>query len=142
MTDTNETQPALVLDFGDGAAESFKAHRYANQFLLVRHVEELFGDGYDALKAASILVLDQVLDEDKARAERFLFEHGRSDTYLEAIREGLGKVWQGETTLPLDRPSDSSETTSPPGGGTSSMDDLSLLDMEAESPTVPTSSLV
>ena len=63
MPENTEVQAALVLDFGDGATETFKAHRYANQFLLVKHVDDLFGDGYEALRAASILVMDQVEEE-------------------------------------------------------------------------------
>ena len=130
MPENTEVQAALVLDFGDGATETFKAHRYANQFLLVKHVDDLFGDGYEALKAASILVMDQVEEDEHARLERFLYEHGREDTYLQAIRDGLGKVWSGETSLPLDRPSDSSETTSAPDGEPSSTGDSSLQDTQ------------
>lgn len=130
MPENTEVQAALVLDFGDGATETFKAHRYANQFLLVKHVDDLFGDGYEALRAASILVMDQVEEDEHARLERFLFEHGREDTYLNAIRDGLGKVWSGETSLPLEPSPDSSATTSPLGGEPSSTGGSSLQDTQ------------
>lgn len=117
----NEQTSLLVLDFGDGEREEFKAHRFANQFLLVRHIDKLFEGGYEGLVAATSLAIDQVLPEEKERLEQFLFAHGRSDSYIKAIHDGLSACWSGETKLPLDQPSTSSETTSPSGGGTSSM---------------------
>lgn len=123
--DTTEPTPLLVLDFGDGAREEFKAHRYANQFLLVRHIDQLFAGGYEGLVAATNLALDQVLPEEKPRLEQFLFENGRSESYIEAIHDGLQGCWKGETNLPLGSSSDSSETSSLTDGDQPSKDDSS-----------------
>ena len=125
MAENQEAQSALVLDFGDGVVETFKAKRYANSFLLARHAEDLGGGGYQAIVAATTLALDQVEDDEHVRLERFLFENGRNENYLEAISEGLGNVWSGETKLPFDQPSTSSETISPQDGDTSSTEDSS-----------------
>lgn len=131
---TDEATPLLVLDFGDGVKGEFKAHRYANQFLLVRHSDDLFRGGYKAIEAATILTLDQVLPEEKERLEQFLFENGRSDNYVDAISDGLQACWSGETNLPLEPSSDSSETSSPTDGDPSSKDDSSSPDTPAPPP--------
>ena len=125
MTENNAPTPLLVVDFGDGQRGEFKAHRYANQFLLVRHIDQLFAGGYEGLVAATNLALDQVLPEEKGRLEQFLFEHGRSEDYITAIHDGLQGCWTGETNLPLGSSPDSSETSSPTDGDQSSRDDSS-----------------
>lgn len=122
---TGETVPLLVLDFGDGKRGEFKAHRYANQFLMVKHIDNMFAGGYDGLVAATTLAMDQVLPEEKEKLEQFLFENGRSDQYIIAIQNGLNGVLSGETNLPLESSQDSSETTSPQDGDQSSTDDSS-----------------
>ena len=136
MTDTNDVQPTVVLDFGDDGSGTFKAHRYANQFLLVRHLDQAFGSegDYAAIVAATNLVRDQVLDEERDRLDEILYRAGRSEDYVVVIRDALGECWKGETSLPLDRSDDSSATTSPTGGDTSSTDDSSSPDTVEESP--------
>ena len=127
---TEDVQPTIVLDFGDGVSETFKAHRYANQFLLVRHLDQAFGSegDYYAIVAVTNLVRDQVLEEERSRLDEFLFAQGRHEDYVTVIRDGLGNCWQGETNLPLERSQDSSGTTSPTGGDTSSTGDSSSPD--------------
>ena len=121
--DENEQQATLVIDFGDGVVGTFKANRYANQFLLIRHADDLDGDsGYNRLKAATVLALDQVLEEEHERLERFLYENGRNENYVTALLDGLGACWSGETGLPLEPSSDSSGDTSTPETDSSSTD--------------------
>jgi hypothetical protein len=131
MTESN--QPTVVLDFGDGQPATFKAERYANQFLLVRHLDQAYGsDGdYYAIVAVTNLVRDQVLDEERDRLDEFLLAHGRSDDYVPVIRDALGECWKGETNLPLGSSQDSSETTSQTDGATSSTGGLSSADILA-----------
>lgn len=130
MTDNNDVQPTVVLDFGDGQPAEFKAERYANQFLLVRHLDQAYGSegDYYAIVAVTNLVRDQVLDEERDRLDEFLLAHGRSDDYVPVIRDALGDCWRGETNLPLEPSQDSSETTSPTDGDTSSTGDSSSED--------------
>ena len=122
---STEPTPLLVLDFGDGKRGEFKAHRFANQFLMVKHIDNMFSGGYDGLVAATTLAMDQVLPEEKEALEQFLYENGRSDQYIIAVQNGLNGVWSGETNLPLESSQDSSETTSPQDGDQSSTEDSS-----------------
>lgn len=120
-----ETQPTIVIDFGDGAVGEFRAHRYANQFLLVRHVDQIFGSGYGAIQAVTVLILDQVLPEERARLEEFLLANGRRDDYSQRLYDALDSCWRGETHLPLGPSSDSSATSSSLETEQQSRDDLS-----------------
>lgn len=120
-----ETQPTLVIDFGDGVSGEFRAHRYANQFLLVRHVDQIFDSGYQAVQAVTVLVLDQVLPEERARLEDFLLENGRRDDYSQRLYDALDGCWKGETSLPLEPSSVSSGTSLSPETGQPSRDDSS-----------------
>ena len=127
MTEMEDVQPTIVLDFGDDASGTFKAERYANQFLLVRHLDQAYGSegDYWAIVAVTNLVRDQVLPEEVARLDEFLLAHGRRDDYVTVIRDALGECWKGETNLPLEQSQDSSATTSPTDGETSSTGDSS-----------------
>ncbi len=130
MTESNDVQATVVLDFGDGQPATFKAERYANQFLLVRHLDQAYGSegDYYAIVAVTNLVRDQVLDEERDRLDEFLLAHGRSEDYVPVIRDALGECWKGETNLPLESSQDSSATTSPTDGATSSTDASSSVD--------------
>ena len=47
-----ETQPTLVLDFGDGEAGTFKAHRQANNLTLIENIDNVFSDSpFESIKA-------------------------------------------------------------------------------------------
>lgn len=114
MTENNveDVQPTLVLTFGDEVG-TFKAHRYGNQFLIAEHLDNVYGDSaYDAVKSVTVLVQDQVLDEELDDLRGFLAAHGRSEDYVIVLREALGDCWSGETSLPKPQLSDSSGTIS------------------------------
>jgi len=134
--DSNDVQPTVVLDFGDGVSGTFKAERYANQFLLVRHLDQAYGSegDYYAIVAVTNLVRDQVLDEERDRLDNLLLAAGRHEDYITVIRDALGECWKGETNLPLEQPQDSSATTSPTDGAESSTGDSSSRDTEVGPP--------
>ena len=133
MDDTaHEDQPALVIDFGDQGVGRFRAHRYANQFLMADQFELLFtGNSYQQAKAATLLAEDQVLPDEVPRLRAFLMEHGREVEYSQKVYDGLDACWQGETSFPSEPSPDSYTTTTPADGDTSSTDDSSSLDTPA-----------
>lgn len=121
-TENAEGQPTIVITFGDDVG-TFRSHRYANQFLLAKHLDNvLLTGGYHAIKGVTDIVMDQTLPEDRPELERFLLTHGYADTYVATVYEALEKCWQGETSLPFGQSSESSDTISTPDGGSSSTD--------------------
>lgn len=130
-TENAEGQPTIVITFGDDVG-TFRAHRYANQFLLAKHLDNvLTTGGYHAIKGVTEIALDQCLPEDRAELEQFLLAHGYSDTYVASLYEALETCWRGETSLPFEPSSESSGTTSTPSGSSSSTDGLPSQDTEA-----------
>jgi hypothetical protein len=112
MTEATESStPALQITFGDDTA-TFKAHPDANQFLIMRHIDDLALPGFASLKAVTVLVLDQVLDEERPALEEFLLKHGREDDYSQILYDSLQACWSGETVYPFGSSSDSAEATS------------------------------
>ena len=122
MTDT--VQPSLVVDFGDERGE-FKAHDRANQAVLVKYVDDLFAGGYAAVKAAVELSRDMVLPEDIDEFDEFLLRNGRAEDFTQKLYDALDACWKGETHLPLESSSPSSDTSSPTSGDPSSKEDSS-----------------
>jgi hypothetical protein len=123
---TQEVQPTLVLDFGDGEAGTFKAHRQANNLTLIENADNVFSDSpYESIKAVTVLVQDQVLDEELPQLREYLHQHGRDENYATVLYEALEKCWSGETGLPLEPSSDSSDDTETPEPEPSSTEDSS-----------------
>src|SRR5690349_5017485 len=112
MTD-NAVRPVLVVDFGDEVG-TFSAYERANQALLVQYADDVFGDGFAALKAVIALATDMVVEDERDDFGEFLLRNGRFDGFAQRLYDGLDKCWKGETTLPLEPSSDSSETSSAP----------------------------
>lgn len=123
---TQETQPTLVLNFGDGEAGVFKAHRQANNLTLIENIDNVFSDSaYESIKAVTVLIQDQVLDEDLPQLREFLHQHGRDENYARVLYDALDACWSGETQLPFEPSSDSSDAISTPATEPSSTDDSS-----------------
>jgi hypothetical protein len=105
-----ELAPHLVLEL-DGDRQEFRAHGQANQFLLVRHIDDIGKGGYFYVRAVTILALGQVLTDERPRLEGYLAEHGTSADYTDGLFDALSACWSGETMLPLVPSSNSSEPT-------------------------------
>ena len=121
-----EAQPTLVLDFGDGEAGTFKAHRQANNLTLIENIDNVFSDSpFESIKAVTVLIQDQVLDEDLDSLREFLHQHGRDENYATVLYEALSACWSGETNLPFEPSSDSSDAISTPETEPSSTEDSS-----------------
>jgi hypothetical protein len=135
MTENTNT-PALVIEFGDERGE-FAAHRYANKMALARHTEANRKGDYDEVLASLINVaVQQVKQEERARLEEFLTENGLDEEFETKIIEGLTALWKGETSIPKEKPSSDSSTST--GSTDSSSTELSSdKDTEEEVPKKP-----
>jgi hypothetical protein len=112
-----ELVPYLVIEI-DGVEEHFRAHRRANQWALMQSAAaDKSGKMSDAMAANYTVAMTSVLPEDRGKFNAFMMEHGYVDDLESIIFESLGRLWAGETMLPLGREStDGSASTS----GTSS----------------------
>ena len=127
----NAVRPALIVNFDDEVG-TFPAQETANQALLVQHVDNIYGGGYAAVKALIVLTTDMVLPDEQEEFGEFLMRNGRHPDFQQRLYDGLEACWKGETTLPLERSEDSSETSSAQDGDQSSKDDSSSPDIPAE----------
>lgn len=136
MTTPDKIAPALIVDFGDEVG-TFPAHETANQAVLVEYAEDIYAGGYASVKATIKLAQDMVLDDSQEEFAEFLRRNGRAEDFTQKLYDALEKCWSGETHLPLESSSPSSDTSSPTSGDPSSKDDSSSPDILGERPKQP-----
>jgi hypothetical protein len=100
-----ELVPFLVLNL-DGVEGRFRAFRKANQWALMQSANaDKTGKMTDQMAANFQVVTTSVLPEDRAKLGAYMMEHGYVENLEEQLFEALGKLWAGETMLPLERES-------------------------------------
>lgn len=101
------TAPHLVLEL-DGDRQLFRCRgQKANQYLLVKYLDDLSSVGFAATRAVVKLALGQVLPDEQRRLEAYLDVHGFAEDFDSALYAALEACWKGETLLPFAPSSDS-----------------------------------
>lgn len=105
--------PYLVLNL-NGVEGKFRAFKKANQWALMASANaDKSGKMADQMAANFQVVTTSVLPGDRDKLNAYMMEHGYADNLEEQLFEALGKLWGGETNLPLERESiDGSASTS------------------------------
>ena len=108
-----ELAPFLVITI-NGVTGSFRAFKRANQWaLMASAAADKSGKYADAMAANYNVAMTSVLPGDRAAFNQFMIENSADGDYTENLFEGLGRLWAGETMLPLEREStDGSASTS------------------------------
>jgi len=100
-----ELAPFLVITV-NGETGSFRAFRKANQWALMQSAAADKSGKYSEAMAANYQVaMTSVMPADRDAFNRFMIENGYADNLEELIFEALGRLWAGETLLPLERES-------------------------------------
>jgi hypothetical protein len=92
----------------------------------------------DALAANYTVAMTSVLPEDREAFSQFMMENSSDGDYTEELFEGLGRLWAGETMLPLERESTDGSASTSQTNSTSTPNSSELESDVSESiPTLP-----
>lgn len=108
-----ELAPFLVLNL-NGIEGKFRAFRKANQWALMQSAQaDRSRKMSEAMAANYNVAMTSVMPSDRDAFNAYMMENGYVENLEEQLFDALGKLWSGETMLPLERESiDGSASTS------------------------------